>query len=173
MAHQIRLLMDQGNDLLGGNGELIEADEAYQGGTRRLSVQKNKWTNKEPIFGMVERYGRIKAVHVKSTGARVLHPRIQSSIAAGATIYTDDARVYTRLDKLGYTHESVNHSVEEYVRGSIHTNTIEGFWSLFKNSIKGTHHVISPKYLQLYIDEFAFKYNYRHANIFAELVKRA
>ena len=70
---------------------------------------------------------------------------------------------YHKVQKLGLRHEVVRHGIREYVRGKVHTNTIEGFWSQMKRSISGTYHAVSPKYLQGYVDEFAYRYNHRGA----------
>lgn len=86
---------------------------------------------------------------------------MQDKVAQGADIHSDELGSYRRLPKLGYSHTTVNHSKLEYVRGSAHANTIEGFWSQLKRSIDGTYHAVSPKYLQSYVDEFVFRYNFR------------
>lgn len=156
MCKQIRLLMQQEAIALTG---VVETDETYIGG--RHKGKSLTFQDKEAVFGMVERDGLVKAEHVATTGARVLLPRLRNSIAVGTTVYSDQAQVYRTLKRLGYIHESVNHSIGEYGRGLAHTNTIEGFWSQLKRSIDGTYHVVSPKYLQNYVNEFAFRYNYR------------
>ena len=79
-----------------------------------------------------------------------------------STLKTDEYRGYTGIDTLGYKHETVNHGEKEYVNGDTHTNTIEGFWSQLKRSINGTYHFVSPKYLQQYVNEFAYRYNRRN-----------
>ena len=84
---------------------------------------------------------------------------MRGQVAEGAKVYTDDALAYDRL--VDYDHESVKHSVAEYVRGSVHTNGIESFWSMFKRAHKGTFHKISPKHLQRYVDEFVSRHNMR------------
>jgi hypothetical protein len=78
-----------------------------------------------------------------------------------AMLCTDEFNVYRYAPKFGYKHRKVNHGRKEYVRGDIHTNTIEGFWSQLKRSINGTHHSVSHQHLQKYVDEFAFRYNHR------------
>jgi len=133
----------------------------YIGGTRKQYKQKSQWANKTPVFGIIERHGRITTHKVKSSGARVLLPKIEQYVDATATIYSDDFGSYKSLTRRGYSHTTVNHSTLEYVRGEVHTNTIEGFWGQLKNSLRGTYHSVSPKYLQLYLNEFAFRYNFR------------
>ncbi len=156
MCKQIRLLMQQENEQLIGE---VEADETYIGGRHR--GKRTGPADKEPVFGIVERNGRVMAKHVKSTGARVLIPLIEANVAPDNAIMTDQYGAYRTLVRRGYTHTTVNHSTLEYVRGNVHTNTIEGFWSQLKRSIDGTYHAVSPKYLQSYVDEFVFRYNFR------------
>lgn len=168
MAKQIRLLMTQDTDTLSGT---VEIDETYIGGHHRgkhISVQ-----DKQTVFGMVERHGRISTHQVKTAGVKILIPKIEQHIESQAVVYSDEWPSYKSLNKRGYSHTTVTHSVLEYVRGDVHTNTIEGFWGQLKNSIRGTYHSVSPKYLQLYLDEFAFRYNFRHVPICPVLLERA
>lgn len=167
MCKQIRLLMEDDNDQLDSP---IEVDETYIGGKRKL---KHKFDNKSVVFGAVERNGRVSTHHVKSAGARVLLPIIQNKVTPQAVIYSDEWRSYKRLPKLGYTHTTVNHSKLEYVRENAHTNTIEGFWSQLKRSIDGTYHAVSPRYLQSYLNEFSFRYNFRDVPICPLLFEQA
>lgn len=156
MAKQIRqLFADMGSDDFDGT---IEADETYIGGHKKHA---QGGVDKAIVFGMVQRGGKVRAEHVKSAGARVLLPRLRDTVAVGTTVYSDQAAVYRTLTRMGYIHESVNHSANEWARGKTHTNTIEGFWSQMKRSIDGTYHAISPKYLQTYVNEFAWRYNQR------------
>lgn len=167
IAKQIRTLMLQGGNPLSG---IVETDETYIGGRKKngKSIQ-----GKEVVFGLIERDGNVKAEHVKSAGARVLLPRIHNGVEYGATIYSDQAQVYKTLHRVGYFHDSVNHSIGEYGRGLVHTNTIEGFWSQLKRSIDGTYHCVSAKYLQLYLNEFVYRYNHRKSPVFSVLIASA
>lgn len=168
MAKQIRLLMENEKDPLGGDGEVVEVDETYIGGRRRHHEEYKK----SIVFGAVERDGRALAVKVKTAGARVLLPIIENNISQGTHINSDEWSSYKTLKKRGYSHTTVNHSKLEYVRGKAYTNTIEGFWSQLKRSLDGTYHAVSPKYLQSYVDEFTFRYNYRLQPIFPVLLER-
>ena len=87
-------------------------------------------------------------------------------------MHTDDSRIYHRV-KRNFDHESVNHSIKEYVRGDVHTNSIEGFWGNMKNSISGTYHAVSPAYLQTYVNQFVFFYNHRDVQVWPVLLKLA
>ena len=168
MCKQIRLLMEQDGEILTGE---VEVDETYAPSRKHpRAIGRSK---KQIIFGAVERNGRINASHVKSAGVRVLMPIIEGNVEAKATIYSDEARVYKTLNKRGYSHTTVNHSKLEYVRGTAHTNTIEGFWSQLKRSIDGTYHAVSPKYLQSYINQFVFQYNFRGLPTCPVLLERA
>jgi len=168
IAKQVRELMQDGHIQL---GDIVETDETYIGGVQRgkdITTQ-----DKAVVFGMVEHKGKVTAAHVSSAGTRVLLPRLRESIAVGTTIYSDQARVYSALKRLGYLHDSVNHSLGEYGRGLVHTNTIEGFWGQLKRSIDETYHCVSPKYLQLYLNEFVYRYNHRQQAVFPVLIASA
>jgi transposase len=168
MCKQIRLLMEQDSDKLGGD---VEMDETYA--PSRKHPRRLGRSQKQVIFGAVERNGRVNAVHVRSAGVRVLMPIIEDKVESEANIYSDEAGVYRSLKKRGYSHTTVNHSKLEYVRGTAHTNTIEGFWSQLKRSIDGTYHAVSPKYLQSYINQFVFQYNFRGLPTCPILLERA
>ena len=109
---------------------------------------------------------------VPNVKRRTLEPVIRENVTAGSTIHTDDLRSYLRLPAAGYKHAIVNHSTGEYVRGNCHVNSVEGFWSRLKNSIRGTHIHVSRKHLWKYVKEFEYRYNRRRqpALIFSDLV---
>ncbi len=163
MARQIRSLMTS-NTKISGN---VEADETYMGG--RIQKRENRLKNKTPILGVVERKGEVRAKVVDGANASTALPFLRANVEANSAIITDDSRIYKRLHR-EYPHESVNHSEYEYVRGIIHTNTIEGFWGQMKRSIDGTYHCVSPKYLQYYVNEFVFRYNLRGAVVYPVLL---
>ncbi len=110
------------------------------------------------------------AKHVKSTGARVLLPEIYRSVKVGSQVYSDEYRAYEKLSRHGYKHDAIVHSRYEWARDDVYTNTIEGFWGQLKRSLKGTHHSVSRKWLQSYVDEFVFRYNHRRENVFELLI---
>ncbi|MEO6761873.1 MAG: IS1595 family transposase [Candidatus Saccharimonadales bacterium] len=167
MCKQIRKLMEDEGDQLTGS---VEIDETYIGGRRKLA---HKYDNKSVVFGMVERNGVAKTMHVKSNGSRVLIPVIIKDVELASHIHSDEYSAYKVLSKHGYSHTTVNHSRLEYVRGNDHTNTIEGYWSQLKRSIDGTYHSVSAKYLQQYLNEFSFRYNLRSVPICPVLLERA
>ena len=150
-----------GDAPLGGPGKRpVEADKAYIGGYRKGG---HGGKGKEVVLGMVERGGEVMTWVVPSKSRKHVRPVIQQSVVNGARIMTDEGKAFLHLDDFGYTHETVNHAQGEYVRGDAHTNTIEGFWSLFKAAYHGTYVHVSPKWLPLYLGEFEFRWNLRHA----------
>jgi transposase-like protein len=169
LAKQIRILFAQANNPLSG---VVEADETYMGGKRQGKRGRGA-ENKTPVFGIVERKGRVKAEVVESIRIKTIQPIIDSSVIKGTTIMTDEFNVYNRVKQSGYDHQTVQHGLGEYVRGLVHSNSIEGFWSQLKRSINGTHHAISKKYLQLYVDEFVYRYNYRGQALFPLMLATA
>lgn len=169
MAKQIRLMMQEDGNMLSG---IVEADETYIGGKTKI---ERKYDNKTAVVGIVEKkkgLGKVKAFTTEQADATVTLPFLRDNITAGSTLHTDDSRIYSRV-KRDFTHEFVNHSKLEYVKSGVHTNTIEGFWGQLKRSIDGTYHCVSPKYLQLYVNEFVFRYNYRDVAAFPVLMKAA
>lgn len=111
---------------------------------------------------MVERNGSVKAMHVEDASENSLLPHIIGNISQNASIYTDEHKSYSKLERV-YDHKTVKHGQGEYVRGRISTNTIESFWDLLKRGIYGIYHFTSKKHLQFYVDEFVFRYNTRQS----------
>ena len=157
IGKQIRSTMKQDTVPLSG---IVEADEAYIGGRRRSS---NRFSNKTPLLGVVQRGGHVRVRAVDSANATTAMPFLYSNVVRGSTLHTDESRIYYRAHQT-FSHYAVHHGKHEYVRGDDYTNTIEGFWGLLKPSLDGTHRSVSKKYLQLYTDEFVWKYNRRHAS---------
>ncbi len=165
MANKIRsLLQDDDDEPLSGT---VEMDETYVGGKRRGTKRgrPGKDSHKTPVFGMVERNGerkgRVVAKAVPSTKRAEIMPHVKKKVLPEALVYTDEYTVYDSLNRDGYKHDRVYHAEEVYVAGDVHTNTIEGFWSLLKRGIGGVYHSVSSKHLQGYLDEYAFRYNHR------------
>lgn len=158
IAKQIRLLFALDHEQLDGT---VEMDETYIGGRRRMS---QKFSNKSVVVGAVERQGQVVAKVTQDASSTTLQKLLREHVSIGTRLYTDDWRGYTRANALGYNHTSINHSAQVYVQGDVHTNTIEGFWSQLKRSVQGTYHYVSPKYLQSYVNEFAYRYNLRYSD---------
>lgn len=161
MFHRIRELLFDDEQPLSGE---VEADETYVGGRRKGKTGRpgRGDRQKTPVFGMVERGGRVVAKVVPDAQQATLMPHVQKRVLPEAVVYTDEWVGYNPLGKAGYHHRRIHHAAGVYVTGTVHTNTVEGFWSLVKRGISGVHHAVSAKYLQGYLDEYAWRYNHRH-----------
>lgn len=169
MAKQIRLLMEQDGDMLGGNGTPVEADETYIGGkTKHIHLSRNK----TPVFGVVEKGGEMRAKAVDWPSTARMKAFLPTVLKPGSELHTDESHLYIWTKDV-YDRKSVNHSKKQYSDGYITTNTIEGFWGNWKRAMSGTYHVVSPKYLQHYVNEFVFRYNHRAVAICPVLLERA
>jgi transposase-like protein len=113
------------------------------------------------VVGALERDGKVIAKQVKDTTITTLVPFVNNNVALGSEVITDEWGAYKTL-KHQYTHNSISHNQKEYVRGHIHTNTIENFWSVFKRTVYGTYHIVSEKHIQRYCNESALRFNTRH-----------
>jgi transposase-like protein len=124
---------------------------------------------------MVQRGGNVFAKTMPSVQRVSVMPHIQERVLPGSVIYTDEYRVYDTLGKKGYIHKRIRHAERVYVSGDVHTNTIEGFWSLTKRGISGVYHSVSAKHLQGYLNEYAWRYNERNnpRAKFSTLLRRA
>lgn len=143
---------------------IVEMDETVIGGKAvnihiAKKVGKPHYFNKSFVFGMVERHGKVVAQVVKRTDGLTLKPIIKDMVSKEAFIFTDKHGAYYGLNKSFKGHYTVDHDAKEYARGNVHTNTIEGFWSLLKRGIVGIYHQVSVKHLDMYVDEFEFRYN--------------
>jgi transposase-like protein len=173
LNHRIRLAMQAGTfKKLSGH---VEADETYVGGrainmhrsalARRIEkfatphTGRNQNIGKVAVMGLLERHGEVRTMVVQDTKRRSLHGRVSEHVEVGSNVYTDALRSYNQLDQ-EYVHHVINHA-ETYVRGNVHTNGIENFWSLLKRSIKGTYVSVEPFHLSRYLDEQSFRFNKR------------
>lgn len=174
MSHRIREAMRM-NSFHKLSGE-VETDSTYIGGlegnrhANKRGFQPQGGSGKAIVFGAVERGGDVQARVVDGLTKQDVENEILSTVAVGSKLMTDEHYGYANL-KYAYDHKAVNHSKSEYARkdeegNSIHTNTIENFWSLFKRGLKGTHIHVSPFHLDRYIDDQAFRYNHRKNNDF-------
>lgn len=158
MAKQIRLLMQESPALLSGE---VESDETMVGG-RRHGKRGRGAAGKTVVFGQLQREGKLNTCIVENVKAATLLPHFEDNVAKGSTLITDELQSYKRIAKvMDMEHRTVEHGAHQYAKpDGTHTNTIEGFWSQMKRSLDGTHHVVSPKYLPLYVQEFQFRYNH-------------
>lgn len=163
MFAQIRKLMGEDDGPLKGE---VEVDETFIGG-RLSNKHQNKGknydalSNKTAVVGAVERGGRVRTQVVPNVRKSALVPLVVEHVMPASHVFTDEARGYDKLGQHGYQHHRVNHTAKVYVSGNVHTNTLEGFWSLVKNGIRGAHHAVGANKLQTYVDEYAFRYNHR------------
>jgi transposase-like protein len=140
----------------------VEVDETFVGGRARAyeKVGRGGSMHMTSVLGMVERDGKVRAEIIPFSGAGDIRPRVLDGIKAGSTLYSDGFGVYQTMSGT-FDHYWVDHSAKEYVRGHVHTQTIEGFWALMKNGIKGVYHSVSKQWLQSYVDEYVFHYKTR------------
>ncbi len=171
MFKQIRTLLAEDITL---EGLSVEMDETYIGGRRRGKRGLGA-AGKTVVAGIVERKGRVVAQVVPNVQASTLIPLAKTRIMPSSTVYTDELPSYNRLRSMGYVHKRIHHAARVYVRGDVHTNSIEGFWSLVKRGIGGVYHAVSQKYLQTYLDEYSFRYNRRRSEtpMFVAILSRA
>lgn len=168
MSHRIREAMKA--DMLGplgGEGQTVEADETFIGGkeknrhrSKRASSRLGGSWGKETVLSLVERDGRVRSLHVASVTAANLRPILVGQIDPASVLCTDDAGQYRHMGR-DFRHEVVNHSAEEYARGSFHTNSVEGFFSILKRGIVGCYFHVSEKHLHRYLSEFDFRHSNR------------
>lgn len=163
MCHELRKLMASA-DFKGPLGGHVEIDETLVGGYQRRDARRDDGTNKTIVMGIVERDGRLRAGPIDDTTTATLKPIVMENVEVGAVVSTDERRGYNELAEEGYDHGRVNHSAKEYVAGIHHTNTIEGHWSQFKRSIRGTHIHVSSRHLWKYVAEFSYRRNFRHSH---------
>lgn len=186
MAHRIREAMATGGLApMGGGGKIVEADETYFGkpDMPRVSPRreregrryKNKVRNSRPIVSLVERGGRVRSFHIPTADKETVERIVKENVARDSKLHTDESRLYG--DAAGYfdEHETVKHTAEEYVRykftwgkdgpktEKIHTNSAEGYFSIFKRGMRGVYQHCKEKHLHRYLAEYDFRYNYRIA----------
>ncbi len=161
MCNLIRQYMGwvDGDAPVGGSGPeapIVEADQMFFGGRDKLGHD-----DKATVFGALERQGKVITRIAQSRGTFTAEKHIAETIQDGSHAMTDSGKIFRNLNTKGFNHETVNHEAKEYVRGIVHTNSIEAFWSHVQRSIRGTHIWVSKKYLQTYLHEFEFRHNLR------------
>lgn len=169
MAHRIREAMKtEPTGLLGSGGGTVEADETYWGNGPQSKIgklvgAKQGGHQKEKVFSLVERGGHVRSFHVQMVNATTLKEVMGKHVAKEAKLMTDEHHVYKSIGPGYASHETVKHSMKEYARGHVTTNTIEGYFSIFKRGLVGTFHHVGEQHLQRYCNEFDFRYNTRTA----------
>ena len=163
MTHRLREAMRVGEFVpFGGEGKVVEVDETFIGKKGDMPVRRG-YAHKHALLTLVERGGTARTFHVDGTTAAHLVPIIRANIAKETAIMTDEAGQYAHLADHFASHENVRHGAGEYGRGEVHTNTVEGFYSVFKRGMKGVYQHCSEKHLHRYAAEFDFRYNNRSA----------
>jgi len=164
MTHRIRHAMNDvsGGGLMGSGGKPVEADETYVG--RKPGRDKRRGHgHKETVFALVERGGKVRSTHITGKLFAGIKRSLKKNVSPDARLMTDSALHYRKIGKKFADHQAVNHSAGEYVRGDAHTNTIEGFFSVFKRGMTGTYQHCDSQHLHRYLAEFDFRYNNRAA----------
>ncbi len=173
MSHRLREAMKDDGGILGGGGQVLEADETFWGNIKGRKPRGGRsgrgggGDHKHKILALVERNGRTRSFHIANVDHKTLKPILQAQIAKDTHLMTDAASHYRHLDGGFISHEMVNHTGGEYARksesikGVAHTNTVESFFGLFKRGLIGTYHHVSEAHLQRYCTEFDFRFTHR------------
>lgn len=169
MLHRLRLALQKGSIDRKLMGE-VEVDETYIGGQAR-NMHKDKrikmkqtegFFRKAVVIGMLERKGEVRTAVLNRASTRLIEKAVQDNVVPGSSLFSDEAQAYSRVGK-EYAHQVINHA-ETYVKGNVHTNSIENYWSLLKRGIKGTYVSVEPFHLFRYLDEQSFRFNTRKDN---------
>ena len=174
MSHRIREAMrDGGLTPLGGGGRIVEADETYFGRKAdpqpsryrfgRPYIKRGKASEKRAVLGLVERGGKVRTFHIAQATKINVEGLVRANARAESAFYTDESRLYPNVGKDFAEHQTIRHSRGEYVRGGVHTNTIESYFSIFKRGMRGTYQHCAEKHLHRYLAEFDFRHNRRVA----------
>jgi len=169
MSHRIREAMKSEGGVMGGPGGIVEADETYFGNT---DVQpktptsgkpflKRKPARKRAVVSLVERGGNVRSFHVDTANAEKVREVLVRNVSRKSRLHTDESQLYVTVGKEFAAHETINHTAGEYARGDVTTNTVEGFFSVFKRGMKGIYQHCGEAHLQRYLTEFDFRFNAR------------
>lgn len=168
MAHRIREAMDEPKtEPMGGSGKTVETDETFIGGLEknRHNIKRKRMgtgqSGKETVASLVERGGKVRSFHIGEVTQKNLRTALKGHIHKDSRIVSDNAVTSLWVEREFGNHHTVSHKHKEYVRGDIHTNTIEGYFSILKRGIVGTYHHVSPQHLHRYLSEFDFRYSNR------------
>jgi transposase-like protein len=188
MCHRIREAMKTGGltEPMGGAGRVVEVDETYFGDrkVRRMVrtdgtpyIKSGRSANKRAVVALVERGGEVRSFHVATADKETVVKIVKSNVARDTTLHTDESALYRGAKDYFSEHATVRHSAGEYARrdngGIVHTNTIEGVFSIFKRGMKGVYQHCSEKHLHRYLSEFDFRYNNREARGINDVVRTA
>jgi transposase-like protein len=176
LHHRVMEAMREGGlDLppMGGAGQIVEADETYYGNMKQRRVSKARGdrpykkrttiSDKRVIVTLVERHGKARSFHIPRADKVTVSKIVKDNIHRESRLHTDESALYTGSDKHFAAHETVNHRREEYVRGDVHSNSAEGYFSIFKRGMRGVYQHCDEKHLHRYLAEFDFRYNHREA----------
>ena len=165
MCHRIREAMkpDAGAGPLGGPGKVLESDETFVGGKAKTAHKSKPIPPKRPVHALVERGGKVRASHVPDVTAKTLGAALEKAADKRSALHTDDSLANLSIGKDFAEHQTVAHTLGEYVRDDAHTQTVESFFAIIKRGITGSFHSVSEQHLQRYVDEFAFRWNARSA----------
>jgi transposase-like protein len=185
LCHRIREAMKNGGMLapMGGAGSVIEADETYFGRTEREAETRTSGkkfirskkgrgpANKRPIVALVQRGGSVRTFHVAVADKATVQKIMRENIDPASRIHTDESRLYTGVDGMFASHETVKHAAGEYARGDVTTNSAEGYFSVFKRGMRGVYQHCREKHLHRYLAEFDFRHNTRTALGFTDTMR--
>jgi transposase-like protein len=161
MSHRIREAMRVvGTEPMGGSGKPVEVDETFYGNVKGEPIRRGTG-HKHVVLSLIERGGSARSFHVEGTRSADINPVLRANLSREAHMMTDEATYYNEVGREMARHEKVNHKQEEYVRGDVHTNTAEGFFSIFKRGMRGVYQHCSEKHLHRYLAEFDFRYSNR------------
>ena len=172
MSHRIREAMTETNPApLGGEGKIIEADETYHGKREtpipseqrkgRPYLKRDLSKQKRHVVALVERGGEVRVKHVENANAATVRDVLVRNSDRKSRLHTDESRLYIQLGREYANHETVNHGAKEYARGDVTTNSVEGFFGVFKRGMRGVYQHCGEQHFQRYLNEFAFRYNNR------------
>jgi transposase-like protein len=162
LGHRIREAMRVVSvEPMGGAGEMVEIDETFVGRQEGQPKRRAGWGHKNTVMTLVQRGGSARSFHVDGTTSGQLIPIVRANISKEAFVMSDELTAYNKLGDEYWMHQTVNHSADEYVRGIVHTNTVEGYYSIFKRGMVGVYQHCKERYLHRYLAEFDFRYSNR------------
>jgi hypothetical protein len=169
------LMNDRHDEPLSGDVEVDETSvRGKPRGPRMTRREAAAWREAQPnVLGMVERGGRVRLRIIPSRRGPALSREVRANVNPSTILFTDDWQAYKPVKRDYIDHRIINHSAGVYVEGDVHTNTIEGFFGNLKTGMRGAYKHVSPRYLQSYLDEYAFRHNHRRDGFFDALLRRA